>query len=430
MFSSFLDILNKYFDKRFIFAAFFPSLVFGGASVVLYLALQGPKATLERWDTEPAAWRVLLTVAFFVAVTFVSYLLEAFSVGISSLYEGRWLLGWRRSFHVKYYADLGAWVDGLNETVDELRARARILTPGGKESDEAYNQRYGAWAWEERKKPYDFTARLKKLDLFPRLPGRRPSPDRNHADHRSPWHCAASLTQWSQNPAGLAEADRNPLGQCCESLASLIETESRRNERELLLYYPPSPAAIVPTRFGNILRAAEYYPFTRYRMDGSALWPRLRLVLTEPLAGALQDAKAKVDLLLNLASLAIVFTLGWEIYLATQQRWVAFSLASLGWILVFLAHRAATASLIPYTELIRTAYDTHRLDLMAKLTSRKPTSFKQEGDLWEALAGLYWRNYEPPTDLYYEPPKKESPSLPWWKWLLDKAKTAGKGGAK
>ncbi|MBK8904527.1 MAG: hypothetical protein IPM53_25335 [Anaerolineaceae bacterium] len=39
--------------------------------------------------------------------------------------------------------------------------------------------------------------------------------------------------------------------------------------------YPPQTQYIMPTRFGNILRAAEHYSEERYKMDSVSFWPRL-----------------------------------------------------------------------------------------------------------------------------------------------------------
>ena len=49
------------------------------------------------------------------------------------------------------------------------------------------------------------------------------------------------------------------------------------------LSYPPPHAGIMPTKFGNILKASEAYAGTRYGIDSVQFWPRLWPLLKQSL---------------------------------------------------------------------------------------------------------------------------------------------------
>lgn len=71
--------------------------------------------------------------------------------------------------------------------------------------------------------------------------------------------------------------------------------------------YPPSPNQILPTRFGNILKAAEAYPGIRYGLDGVTFWPLLIAVIPLEYRKTINDTKNELAFLVNMSFLAIVF---------------------------------------------------------------------------------------------------------------------------
>ena len=51
----------------------------------------------------------------------------------------------------------------------------------------------------------------------------------------------------------------------------------------------------MPTRLGNILRAAESYPHDRYGADAVLTWPRLFPLLPDRLTASLTAARAEIE---------------------------------------------------------------------------------------------------------------------------------------
>lgn len=343
MFTTFLQTISGYFNKRFILSAFFPSLVLGGLSLLLYASLQGPKLAVERWNAQPTEWRVFLAVAFFAASLFLAYLLQSFSTGLTRLYEGYWrgiplLSRWgqaRRRFHQRRW-------DYLSSDMKRLASQIKTL---------------------ERQPPTDET-----------------------------------LIQEQTRLARINE----------------LYVELGHLEREWFLFHPPERAMVMPTRLGNTLRAAEAYPSLRYKLDAVVTWPRLHSVLPEAFASELQDAKATLDLLLNLTTLTILFTLSWELYfgLATHY-WNWFLVVSIGWIVAIVAYQAAVLAAKTYGELIKAAYDLHRWELLSALHLQRPTSYSEEQSLWDDVTALLYRNYPPNSPAFrYETAKKQDATEP------------------
>jgi hypothetical protein len=57
--------------------------------------------------------------------------------------------------------------------------------------------------------------------------------------------------------------------------------------------------AVLPTRLGNILRAAEMYPYERYGMDGITLWSKLFKTLPKEFQEEIETAYDELLFLLN-----------------------------------------------------------------------------------------------------------------------------------
>ncbi len=195
-----------------------------------------------------------------------------------------------------------------------------------------------------------------------------------------------------------------------------LRHEMERLEREWFLFLPPGKSYVMPTLLGNILRAAELYPMRRYQLDAVVAWPRLQDLLPEKFANSLRDAKANMDLLLVVTTLATVFALGWESDLGLfSERWDLFLLASIGWLLALFGYSGAVQAARSYGELIKAAFDLHRWELLKALHLKLPENYADEHRLWAEVSELLYRNYPPKPELFRyetEVPKAKTPAQP------------------
>ena len=155
------------------------------------------------------------------------------------------------------------------------------------------------------------------------------------------------------------------------------------------------PDYIMPTRLGNIIKAAELYPNDagRYGMDAVFFWPRLYQVIPDSARSGLVDARTSLALMLNVCTLALVLAAGSLIALAATAIRPAGALwaAACGLVIAWLAYRSALGAARVYGELVRSAYDLYRGDLLDRLGFTRPGTLAEERTLWRNLSQQMYR---------------------------------------
>lgn len=159
---------------------------------------------------------------------------------------------------------------------------------------------------------------------------------------------------------------------------------------ELHYEYPHRAYLLLPTRLGNVLRAAEAYPGRAYGIDAPFWWPRLWPLLPEERRAAVEDGLTAMVSLLNFAVLMFLATVGAALGLslsplAYRGVWAALALV-IGALLIRSAYEGAVAQARGYGQQIRTAVDLHRFALLRALHVDLPATPLEERALWEQLA--------------------------------------------
>jgi hypothetical protein len=160
--------------------------------------------------------------------------------------------------------------------------------------------------------------------------------------------------------------------------------------------YPRRSEDIMPTRLGNILKAAEAYPGDkrRYGMDAVFFWPRLLAVVPDSTRADLSDARASMAMLLNVCTLSFALAVGSLIALAVLDIRVAtafWAVGAGGLLLSFLAYRSALGPAGVYADLVRSSFDLYKADLLTKLGFALPANLADERQLWTDLGQLLYR---------------------------------------
>ena len=179
------------------------------------------------------------------------------------------------------------------------------------------------------------------------------------------------------------------------------------SDEELFYGFPPAPTPLLPTRLGNVLRAAESYPESRYGLDGVFFWPRLFPLLPDALRTAVADARADLERQVVVCSLALSFcavSAGFAVFgdirLAVWLPSVAGSL-----LLALTAYRGAVLAAVGYGDLVRSSYDLYRRALLKALDYAIPATLEDEQALWSELGKLLYRGLaEEPERLMFAPP--------------------------
>ncbi|MGN2638621.1 hypothetical protein ACTD5D_21090 [Nocardia takedensis] len=432
MFPSVLREITSYFDRRTLISTFFPLLIFIGATVLVVSTTHwGVSGALTKWSSRTAVEHGMLLVGFVLLIAFLTFVLTNLREWQDRLTQGYWPPRahrlaeiCRRRLHDER-SDLIARDDVLRRR-EEMLASERLGIPGP--DDRA-------------------PATLRAEDVPNELAAL------TEAVSRPRWQPGTSARL-----AALARTVRADTPDRIEEFSSLVprlverltyaeqQVRDQRAEvqRSLFLLYPQPPSTVAPTRMGNIVRAAEEHPNTRYGMDGVVLWTRLRQVLPTDFAETLGDARTAVNLLLTVAGLLsllgvpLTWWLMWKlpridgaaewltvaaaaacvgaywthrlwgllapatgalvvlhIYAGSEVGWLRGEVG-LVWTLALLLtsygfYRNAAHAMIAYTERLRTAYDLYRWKLLEELRIPLPADLTTERHTWIAVSQLLYR---------------------------------------
>lgn len=151
---------------------------------------------------------------------------------------------------------------------------------------------------------------------------------------------------------------------------------------------------IAPTAFGNAFVQVVDYVVDHYRMDPALFWSRLLVAMAKDAPEDIQrirDAKARVDMTMNLSLLSGVLSLeAVLILLFAGNTSVELSIVRLLLVATVLAtfvfYRAATVSALYLAELMCIAFDQHRQRIFTLFGLHTPSDFDHEQEQWETLA--------------------------------------------
>ncbi|NJN32407.1 MAG: hypothetical protein HC824_19765 [Synechococcales cyanobacterium RM1_1_8] len=145
---------------------------------------------------------------------------------------------------------------------------------------------------------------------------------------------------------------------------------------------PEQEQDLLPTRLGNILRAAERRPYHRYGLDAIICWPRLWLLLPEAVKKDLQAAQTELNNAVRLIFWSLLF-LVWSIW-----AWWAIPLALMA---AAFAYGWALDAAAVYATLIEATFDLHRPLLYNALGWTLPPDPAEERRVGRQLTDYLWR---------------------------------------
>lgn len=173
------------------------------------------------------------------------------------------------------------------------------------------------------------------------------------------------------------------LGQRFAQLTPEELAEYGRLDEELRTY--PGDRRLLPTRLGNLLRAAEDHAWERYGLATRAVWPSLWLLLPEATRNELVAARLRLDRAIGLWVWSLLF-LVW-----TAWVWWAPVVAVAG---AWWAYGQALQAGGVYGELLRAAFNVHCFSLYDALGLRPPP-LDQERKWGRQLTNYLGRGFLP-----------------------------------
>jgi hypothetical protein len=155
---------------------------------------------------------------------------------------------------------------------------------------------------------------------------------------------------------------------------------------------PSAPENLMPTRLGNLARAARTHPKDKYGLDPVVIWPHLFLVMPETTQKEIMAATQAVER----AVMAVLWTLI-LVFLTPWMWWVA-PLALGG--AVLLTRTAVLRAAETHAELLEAAIDLHRLELYRKLCWPLPENPAAEPELGQRLVSYLRYGSDSPTPTF------------------------------
>jgi hypothetical protein len=179
----------------------------------------------------------------------------------------------------------------------------------------------------------------------------------------------------------------------------------REAAAEGLRLYPLEPDRLLPTRLGNVLRAAEDRAGQRYGLQTVTVWPLLYPSVSASLAEALDGLRDQLDVAVRLCVVLLVAAVVSGAMLATDGWWLGVPAAAV--LLAWLAYRSAIRTAAAYGEAMGWAFDLHRFDMLKALHLPLPPDMAQEEEFNEQLSAFFATGEpiggEPATHVYQHP---------------------------
>jgi hypothetical protein len=141
-----------------------------------------------------------------------------------------------------------------------------------------------------------------------------------------------------------------------ESLLTWPEQTNLARIRQSLREMPTADVDLMPTRLGNLLRAAERQPLNKYGLDAIVCWSRLWMLLPDAVKKDLQEARTDLNTAARVWLWSILFC-GWS--LLGQSWWTTWPIA-VGLISAWWAYQWAIDAARTYGELIEASFDLYR----------------------------------------------------------------------
>jgi hypothetical protein len=185
----------------------------------------------------------------------------------------------------------------------------------------------------------------------------------------------------------LTSDEQETLIRLRQELANQLLTSDEENtliRLGLQLRAFPTDRDLMPTRLGNLLRAAERKPLEKYGLDAVICWPRLWLLLPDAVRKDLQEARADLNIAARVWFWSLLF-----IFWVLLGAWWAVPVGLLSAAFVYYGWLLDAAG--TYADLLESAFDLYRPLLYQSLRWPLPNSPQEEHQSGEALTQYLWR---------------------------------------
>jgi len=177
----------------------------------------------------------------------------------------------------------------------------------------------------------------------------------------------------------------------CEEIYEIISDKYDQLSKKSRTEYPHKRSYVLPTSFGNVIRAFELYSYQVYGIDAIAVWTRIVQLAASDHKKSIEDAKSQVDFALNLFYISyflLIEYIAMSLFTWTMPaKLVPFLLIFFVWAFYNIAIDSAKA----WGEEVKAVFDLYRYNLLEKMGISGITK-SSEKEKWEEINQLflYW----------------------------------------
>lgn len=186
----------------------------------------------------------------------------------------------------------------------------------------------------------------------------------------------------------IAGIDKRYLKALREGVAISPEDRETRNKlmRTYAKRFPHKEEFLLPTAFGNTIRAFEVYPTVMYGIEAIDGWSRLLAVTPGDYRELMDNAKAHVDFWVNIGFLSLILLLeylSYAIYFRTLPSWWIAVLLSLSTI---SSPKLARNSAVAWGDYVKSAFDMFGSTMREMLVFEMPKNRAEEVKQWTGFS--------------------------------------------
>jgi len=154
----------------------------------------------------------------------------------------------------------------------------------------------------------------------------------------------------------------------------------------------------MPTRLGDVLRAAEQRPYEKYGLDTVVCWYRLWMLLPADVKQEISEVRLQLD--------RAARTWLWGLLFVVWTPWLWWVAVPVGLLVAFLTYNVGILSSARlFGDLTDTAFDLYRMELYDALGLPRPASPAQERASGLRLSRMLWHGGADSSIAYVAPAK-------------------------
>ncbi len=165
------------------------------------------------------------------------------------------------------------------------------------------------------------------------------------------------------------------------------ETEKRymNLQIELRTKFPVERDEVLPTSFGNRIRAFEVYSRVVYGLDAIPVWTRIIAVVPSEARDGVNNSKAQVDFAVNSMYLTLVLFIEYVSFVAITKTYPMWFILIPILIMVRIYYYFAVSSAIEWGEYVKAIFDLYRNHLLSQMGIEIPKDYIKEKELWRKI---------------------------------------------